>query len=176
MVIKQFGRTDIAQQHLHLLVPRHFLHLGDGSPGAGGLGEEPRAQRMATYRFRIEPHAARIFLDQPRDRTVRHALVGQPPLRVDLKKQRARAALQARAATARPASASCPREQRSPAPPIPGRFWNGAASASGLGYVCAPFNLADTVTHRQVKCSPPARLVAGPLPTNPKRAGGAQLV
>ena len=47
---------------------------------------------MAAHRFRIEPYPPRILLDQPRDRTVRHGLAGQPPLRVDPIEQRPRAA------------------------------------------------------------------------------------
>ena len=28
VILEQFGRADIAQEHLELLLPRHFLHLG----------------------------------------------------------------------------------------------------------------------------------------------------
>ena len=46
MIVKQLSGPHIPQQHLNLLVPRHLLHLRDGRPDTGGLGEEPRAQRI----------------------------------------------------------------------------------------------------------------------------------
>ncbi len=49
MVIKQFGRTDIVEQRLDLLVPLHFLHLADGRPGTRRLGEKARAQRISAH-------------------------------------------------------------------------------------------------------------------------------
>ena len=36
MVLEQLGGPHITEQHLDLLVPRHFLHLGNGRPGARG--------------------------------------------------------------------------------------------------------------------------------------------
>lgn len=56
MVVKEFSRADIAEQHLDFLVPRHLLHLGYGRTSSRSLGKEPRAQRMTAHRFLIEPH------------------------------------------------------------------------------------------------------------------------
>lgn len=55
MVIEDLGRADIAEQHLHILVSRHLLHLGERGTGTRGLGEEPGAQRVAGDGRRIEP-------------------------------------------------------------------------------------------------------------------------
>jgi len=43
---------------------------------------------MSREHRRIEASAPRVLLYQPRDRTIRHRLVGQPALRVDLIEQR----------------------------------------------------------------------------------------
>jgi hypothetical protein len=41
VVVEQLGRADIAEEYLDLLVPRHFLQLGDGPPARDASVRNP---------------------------------------------------------------------------------------------------------------------------------------